>query len=644
MADDVYEYAKTVDVPERAHDPIAHITLQRFNEAVDWQSVEKVGNGSLRTVLRQCYDQYNGILSCEDKEIVEALGVDAYVNLSGMKAGLVQSYLLETLIQAGAIPWTVQPTPVPSLSAAGRYEVLNQVQNEIFNNAFTGDLQALVRDLKTAVVRKEYEFAKSAAENMEKLMTDQCLEGRWTTAMFGFATDFTVYPFAVLQGPVPVSRPRFHWSGDSLVTKNETVYEFASVSPWDFWYSPDSPDTQRGTGVFVRQRWTRQKLLQAARMNSYIEKNILDILDKTSKEDYNFRWMSENPDQVSNKIALWANCSATIDVLIHYGFFSGRELRSYGISHVEDREFYNATITVIDGRTVQVAVPRNPNVNQRPIFTASFYKTHDRIPSFSIPQRIRDVERCYLTVLRYLVSNAYSASGPITEADYARLSKYMTDDDIARLVPNTIYLSDGGLGSTNPALRFYSTPSVMGEYLHVLQYFMDLADRVSNVPAALHGAAVGTGANRTFRGAAMFQGNAVKAIQAAVGNIDHFVFSPMGQLLYNYNMQYSSDESVKGDCQILAQGASGLLQRELDRQSSYEILQLVASAGQQLAQIPKGMEIMSWALQNVLGNMGVPRELLGGGVSSMQSLPGPSGQTSVPMTGDPNVGLTVGEV
>ena len=297
-------------------------------------------------------------------------------------------------------------------------------------------------------------------------------------------------------------------------------------------------------------------------------------------------------------------------MLIHYGYFKGSELKDYGVTDVEDREFYNAQVTVIGKHTIQVIVHKNPGLNIRPIFTSSFYKTQDRIPSYSIAQRLRDVERAYMSALRYLMINAYNASGPITEADFTRLSKYMSNEDINKIVPNTIYLASADVPTSNPALRFYTVPSAVPQYQAMMSYFMDLADRVTNIPAALHGTAVGSGANRTFRGAAMLQGNAVKAIQASVANIDEYIFKPMGELLYNYNMVYSKDESVKGDCRISACGATGLMQREINRQNSYEILQLVGSAGQQIMQMPKGTEIITWALKNVLGNMGIPKDLL----------------------------------
>ena len=562
-SNEIYDYASEIEVPNDARDKLATVVARRFNDAVRWQSQERVGGVPLRMVLRQCYDQYHGILSPTEQKIIDDIGVDAHVNLSAMKAGVVQSYLAESLIQAGQLPWTIQPTPVPDLSDSGELMVAQSVQQSV-EQGFRGDLRSLVYSLKSEAARKELEHAQDIADNMMKLITDQCAEGGWNRAMFGFINNFCVYPYAVLAGPIPTRRVRMQWSGETLRPKYETFYEFKSISPWDFWWSPDSPDTQRGTGIFIRQRWTRQQLLDAAKMTSYIGENIIKVLDDANRNDFRYHWISNN----------------------------------------------NAMITMCGRHIIQVLVEKNPTLNKRPVFTASFYTTQDRIPGESIPQRLRDVERCYETCLRYLISNAYYGSAPITEADYARVSKFMSDEDIGRIIPGSMYFSEPELGNATPAFKYYSLPNNMAAFQNALVYFMDLADRVTNIPAALHGTAQGSGANRTFRGAAMLQSNAVKAIQSAVFNIDEFVYKPLGELLYNYNMVYSKDQTVKGDCKIMARGVTALLQKETDRQNSYEILQMVASAGQQLAALPNGAKIVQWALKNVFQNMGVPKELL----------------------------------
>ena len=112
----VYDYARdNIELPVASLDKIARIVISRFNEAARWQGMEIVGGKSLKEVMRDCYEQYNGILCPADREIVDELGVNAYVNITAMKSGLVQSYLLESLVHANQIPWAIEPTPVVSL-------------------------------------------------------------------------------------------------------------------------------------------------------------------------------------------------------------------------------------------------------------------------------------------------------------------------------------------------------------------------------------------------------------------------------------------------------------------------------------------------------------------------------------------------
>ena len=206
--------------------------------------------------------------------------------------------------------------------------------------------------------------------------------------------------------------------------------------------------------------------------------------------------------------------------------------------------------------------------------------------------------------------NAANASAPMCEADYRRISKYMSDEDLARPVPGTMYLSDADPGSNRPALNFFNIPSNIPAYQQLMEMFNQLADRVTNIPAALHGEAVGSGAMRTFRGMSMLQGNATRALHAAVSNIDSGVFEPLGQLLYSVNMLYASDPSVKGDVQIVTKGAEGLLQKETEKQSALELLQVIGAVGGTLGQAVNMAPVVGWAMNRLFGAMGIPDDVL----------------------------------
>lgn len=619
----MYEYPTTIEVPAASLDPMAHNLIQKFNECVVWQGTERIGGKTLKQVLYDCYNQVNGITAPEDIAAIEATGVKATVNLSALKCGTAQAFLNEAIVLSDIMPFRVEPTPIPDLSERGRMEALERFNSDWYGGAYLQptDLLTVLREVKKAILDKEYEVAQEAARAMERLMRDQIVEGGWRNAMFSFITDFVTYPYAILYGPVPTVSTRLRWVNNRPVPRQETHYQFRSVSPWDFWYTPDSPDTQRGSGVFIRQRWTLSHLMQAKRLRSYMASEIDDILEDLQYGRKQFRWMSENPDQPDDYLKHWTNCTGTVDALIYYGWFSSDELNRYGITGLEEGTNYNAVVTMVAGKTIQVSLTPNPAVQSRPVFTASYYKTRDRIPNYSIPQKIRDVERCYHATLRYLMRNASNISGPIVEADYKRVIRHMTKEDMGAIVNDTIYFVDNDVATNTPAFRFYAQPNAVPTLSELLGKWEVLADKITDIPSILHGQSSGGGAQRTARGLYLLQGNATKSFQAATSNMDRDVFVPCGTLMYNNNMLFEKDESIKGDCLVYAQGVDGMLKKEEQSQTALEMLQLFASVGAQFANNPEGIRIVTYFMNQLMENRGVPDQyklnpmsLMGGSV------------------------------
>lgn len=630
------------DLPKKAVDPLAAEVLRRFNGAVAWQSAELVNGKPLRTVLEQCWMQQNGIMSADAKERAEELGTNVYVNLTALKADVANAYLNDALTSSGnsSLPWVIQPTPRPDISPVAQDEVFVRIRSMIEQQAFNEDPAALVdaiRQAKREMFEQESEKAEKSADAMTKLMEDQCAEGGFDRALTDFLQYFPIYPFAVFAGPYVTKAPRLIWGRNKPRLADEVYATFRALNPFDFCYSPDSPDTQRGTCIFTRTRWTRRELKNAATMPGYLHENVLKVLKDAdnSNVDFNLSWLSRSPDDSRRTMALWASDVQPIEVLTHYGFFSGRELMKYNFFNLDEHEYYNAQLSLVNGRVIEVKVFSDPKMATRPVYTASFYRTGgDRIAGDSIAQRMRDVERAYIACLMYLMRNAANASAPLCEADYKRIQRYMGENELGQLVPGSMYLVDSDFSNGNqPAFRFTDIPSNMPAYAQLLEMFMQLADRVTNIPAALHGEAVGSGAMRTFRGMSMLQGNAVKALHAAVENIANGVFRPFGELLYNTNMLYSHDVDVKGDSQIITKGADGLLQKEMERQSAMEILQVVGSAASGLGQMVNLGPVVEWSLMKLLGSMGVPDSILGQVQASPMS--SPTGEMGA-VTGGPN--------
>lgn len=603
------------DISVNAVDPLGDEVIRRFNGAVAWQSSEMVNGIPLRQCLQNCWEQLNGVMSAEDRERAEALGVNAMVNLTALKCGIANAYLTDSLTSGTSqLPWVIQPTPRPDISPVAADEILQELKTALFAGGIQSGAQMVeaIKMLKKVQKRREEEKAKKSAEEMTLLIEDQCVEGGFQRALTDLLQYFPVYPYAVFAGPYITRAPRIVWGKNKPRIATEVFPTFRAISPFDFCYSPDSPDTQRGTCVFTRTLWTRRELLDAAQMASYLRDNVLEVLTQCdTNPDFNLSWLSRSPDDPKRNLSLWSSNVAPIEVLTHYGVMSGRELSKYNFSGLNDTEFYNCEIAMAGYRVIQVRVISDPRMQTRPIYTASFYRTGgDRIAGDGIAQRLRDIERAYISCLQYLMRNAANASAPLCEADYRRLSKYMTDEDLGHVVPGLMYLSESDTANNSPALRFFNIPSNIPAYAQLMEMFMQLADRVSNIPASLHGEAVGSGAMRTFRGMSMLQGNATKALHAAVTNLSDGVFMPLGTNLYNTNMLYAKDSDVKGDSQILAKGVEGLLQKEMEKQSAMELLQVVGAVGAQLGQTVNLGGVVSWAVQKLVSSMGVPDDIV----------------------------------
>lgn len=634
MSDNAIKWMGEIeDIPKKAVDPLSDEVMRRFNAAVAQQNSELVNGKPLRRVLQECWEQQNGVLSCEDKERMDALGVDATVNMTALKTGIANAYLNDALTSGTTqLPWVILPTPRPDISPESKDEILATLKQGLFSGAFaTGQSMVdVIRMAKAAMKRREEEKAKKAADEMMLLIEDQCSEGGFSRALTDFLQYFTVYPYAVFTGPYIVRAPRLVW-GKNKPRLNTDVYPvFRAVSPFDFAYSPDSPDTQRGTCVFTRTLWTRKELLDCAKLPSYIKQNVLDVLEQSDiNPEFDLNWLSRSPDDPARDLSLWSSNVAPIEVLTHYGLMSGRELSKYGFNNLEDLEFYNCEIAMAGYRVIRVQVMSDPKMNTRPVYTASFYRTGgDRIAGDGIAQRIRDVERAYHACLGYLMRNAANASAPLCEADYKRISEYLTENDLGNVVPGMMYMVNSDVTNSNqPALRFFNVPSNIPAYAQLMEMFMQLADRITNIPASLHGEAVGSGAMRTFRGMNLLQGNATKALHASVDNISNGVFDPLGHLLYNINMLYAEDPAVKGDSHIVTRGAEGLLQKEMEKQSAMEILQLVGSVGAQLGGMVNIAPVVGWSIKKLVGSMGVPDDI----IDQM-------GQLSVPAMADSGMG------
>ena len=315
-----------------------------------------------------------------------------------------------------------------------------------------------------------------------------------------------------------------------------------------------------------------------AKLKSYIQSNVVDALEHFADRSTNMNWLSDNPEQQN---AIPWDGKAALEVLKYYGSVKGEVLKAYGMTGLDDGEYYDCIIHTLGYFTLKVVINPNPNAHVRPVFVTSYEKTGNGIMGIGIAQKIRDVERAFHSCLRGMIKNMEYSSGPIGEVDFSRIQQWMNDDDVGDIEPYTINPVDPDpVGGGRPAYVFHNFPNNTAALSNVCQWFMSLADIVTQIPASIHGQPVGTGANRTFRGMSMLYGNALKGVQSGITNIDDEVVGPFATSLYMLNLKYNPDKEIKGDAKVIARGASGLMEKELKKNDMLEAAQIVASLAQ----------------------------------------------------------------
>ena len=114
-----------------------------------------------------------------------------------------------------------------------------------------------------------------------------------------------------------------------------------------------------------------------------------------------------------------------------------------------------------------------------------------------------------------------------------------------------------------------------------------LADEETNLPLIAQGEQ-SNHITKTASGMSMLMNGANIVLRKAVKNWDDDITEPLITRFYNYNMQFSDDPAVKGDCQIDARGSGALLVREKQQEN----LMIYANIS---AQNPNLMMRRDWA-------------------------------------------------
>ncbi|MCC4269204.1 hypothetical protein LL254_00590 [Marinobacter nauticus] len=548
-----------------------------------WEEA-KMAKQEVERRLLDCLRRRKGEYSPEKLAAIQQEGGSAiFMMQTTTKCRAASSWIRDILMPANERPWGLEPTPIASVPPEFLRPVFRQfIQQAAMQAEQTGqplDPQAVMKAAEDHVRHAAQEMAEEAAERHQELIEDQLSEGNWDNALADFIEDFATYPNAIIRGHNLRNVSALAWmQGWKPVKTKEIRPDWYRVSPFDLYPSPDAVSIDDGAYIIERCRFTRGQLNRLIGAPGYNEEAIRNVLQEHGQSGLrNWLWTDGERAELEGRGHEWLTKGQTIDALIYCGGAQGISLLQWGVNpdDIEDPlAEYEVEATLIGRHVIRVKINRDP-LERRPYHTASFQPVPGSFWGQGIPELMADVQDVCNATARSLVNNLAISSGPQVEVYEERLD---ATEDPTNMYPWKVWRTkDSAVTGNNPAVRFFQPTSNAAELLTVYEQFERRADDATNIPRYAYGNERVGGAGQTASGLSMLMESANKGIKDAIRHIDRGVIRRVIEALWLHNMQYSDDNSIKGDVSVVPRGSSAMLIREQTHQMRAEFLAMTAN-------------------------------------------------------------------
>lgn len=500
------------------------------------------------------YRQYHGKYDERTQQILDndTSGSKIFVNITRNKTSAAEARLQDMLFPTDDRNWAIRPTPIPTLANADEGETIQAEGQQI-------DKKALANEIQRA--------AKKKSEGMQRQIDDQLNESKYQLHSRDKIHDACLLGTSILKGPVIVGRSKKKWTtveGMTQLSVEESLDPSVErVDPWDFFPDMSARTLEEAEFIFERHRMNKKQLRAFAKLPGVMRDQLREVMrsetDSSNKStDYtdNIRAITGvNSVSSDSKYELWE----------YHGPINKDELVAAGVELEDDDDpltEYEGIVFFI-GSTVIRAVINPMDTEDHPYSVFNWEKDDASIFGFGIPYLMRNPQKVINATWRMMLDN-----GGMSVADQIVVNRELVSpaDGNWTLAPKKLWYLKDKTRSVNDAFSAFSTQSHQTELANMFSMARQLADEETNMPLIAQGEQ-SSDVTKTSSGMAMLMNSANIVLRRAVKNWDDDVTGTLIPRFYDWNMQFSEDEEIKGDFTIDARGSSALLVREKQQES-----------------------------------------------------------------------------
>ena len=580
--------------------------LVGFVQALEREADNRV---SRRTVIEQRWiedlRQYHGQYDAKTlRNLREGNKSKLFINVTRSKTDSAEARLFDMLFPTDDKNWGIGPTPVPELSkraqtmtsqAALMVDEANRLQQagqdqqaqQIVQQAEAGPVAEAVK--AKAILQQ----AKEAAEAMQDEIADQLIECDYAAACRDVIRDACQLGIGIIKGPVASQTPKRKFEQRLDAQTGRPMYEMADiddarpafyhVDPWSFFPDPDALTIKQCDGVFERHLYKGKDLRRLARMPGYNADAIAELLRQKPRMNVP-TYLTDIRNIVAGDQS--AYMSELYQVWEYYGSVSMQDMVHYmgqsaAYDDVDPLAEVNVCVVFCDGKILKLGEYFLDSGD--PVYSVFNYaKDNGSIWGYGVPYIMRDSQAALNSAWRMMMDNAGLSTGPQILMDQASIEPA---DGSWTLEPRKIWLLKQQLLAGAQAMVTFEINSHQGELMAIVELARRLIDEetgISQVSQGEQGATI----TKTAQGMAMLMNSSNVMFKRVVKNFDDDLTVPNIQRVYQWNMQFSEKENIKGDFKVDARGSSVLLVRDMQSSNLGNIV-MSAAGNPMLAPLTK---------------------------------------------------------
>ena len=455
-----------------------------------------------------------------------------FLNITAPYVDAASARVSDMLLPTDDRAWIIKPTPIPRLSP-------------FHLEAIGGE-----EGIETAI-----EQAKESAAGMQQEIDDCLVESNWHGEVRIVLEDSSRIGSGVLKGPYPVKRTTRLVRRENGTVASISITEIKPgsrrIDPWDFY--PDGScgeSVHNGSYTWEREYLSSKQVADMIGMPGYDKSAILAALKEGPKT------ASEAPQPTDGRTV---RSRDQFELWIFYGTCDADDLQTVGVSVDDETPKASAMAVLLNDRLIKCTL--NVLDSGRFPYDVLAWQRRPGLPwGTGVSRKLRTIQRILNGALRAMMDNSGLTAGPqlvigngITPAD----GKWS-------ITGRKLWRAEEGVTDVRGAFFAFVPPSVQAEMMNIIEWAMRRAEDATGMPAMLQG--IRGDAPETLGGMQMQNNNASSVLRRLAKRFDDYVTEPHITRYYEWMMQHSDREDIKGDFQIDVRASSALVERDAQQQ------------------------------------------------------------------------------